>query len=130
MLVVLTSVPAYVLSPGTAAPQLLQQRQVTMMAKKKKVDDRVWLPKRTSEFGREVDVALQLVSRAAAGMEKASVQVANLASQALVCDGIASEFPGDVIIASASAAGGDADAVVELVNELGATTPCVNEFDP
>ena len=58
MLLALTSVPAYVLSPGAVAPQLLQQqRQLSMMAKKKKVDDRVWLPKRTSEFGREVDVA-------------------------------------------------------------------------
>ena len=32
-----------------------------MMAKKPKTDPRVWLPKRSSPYAREVDVALQLV---------------------------------------------------------------------
>lgn len=102
-----------------------------MMAKKKKEDDRVWLPPRTSRFAREVDVALQLVSRAAAAVGRASPQVATITSQTLVCDGIASEFSGDNVIASESSSLADEDALkaaLELVNEIGATTPCVNDF--
>jgi len=106
------------------------------MAKKPKVDKRSWLPKRSSPFAREVDVALQLVSRAAAGVGKAPVAAVNLATQALVCDGLASEFEGDAVMAAESAesfAGCDAEtrqAALALANELGATTPCVNAFVP
>jgi 3'(2'), 5'-bisphosphate nucleotidase len=106
------------------------------MAKKSKADHRVWLPKRTSPFARELDVALQLVSRAAAGVDRSPTQVANFAAQALVCDGIASEFADDTVMASETAstfAACDAEtqkAVLELINEEGANTPCVNSFEP
>eukprot|EP00966_Prymnesium_polylepis_P134257 3103373-Prymnesium_polylepis.1 len=102
------------------------------MAKKPKKDLRTWLPPRTtSEYGREVDVSLQLVSRAAAAVEKSPAS-ASLAVQALVCHGLSTEYPGDTIVAplTSSALGGDAAAVLELVNEIGATTPCVNAYDP
>ena len=104
-----------------------------MMAKKPKTDPRVWLPKRSSPYAREVDVALQLVSRASAAVGKASLEVANIAAQALVSDGIGSEFSDDTVMATQSAAtlkAVDAGATLELINEIGATTPCVNEFDP
>ena len=108
-----------------------------LMAKKPKKDHRVWLPKRSSRFAREVDVALQLVSRAAAGIkDDVALPVSNIVAQALVCDGISSEFATDTMIARESAAtlqACDADAqkaALELINEIGATTPCVNAFDP
>ena len=43
--------------------------------------------------------------------------------------GLASEFPGDTLVAGAAdaAAIGDA-AALELINELGATNPCVNGY--
>ena len=130
-----------VLSAATAyhaslSPERMTQHHagVVMMAKSKK-DPRVWLPQRSSPFAREVDVALQLVSRAAAGLVKegVSLQVANAAAQALVCDGINSEFADDVVVASEDAATCDGDAqkaALELINELGATTPCVNAYEP
>jgi len=102
-----------------------------MLAKKPKTDPRSWLPARASPFGREVDVALQLVSRAAPASE--SALVASLVSQALVSEGLKSEFPNDSIIApntAASLAGHDEQAILDLCNQLGATQPCVNEFDP
>lgn len=122
------------MATGAAA---LRVGSPVMMAKKPKKDVRVWLPPRSSPFAREVDAALQLVSRAAAGVGKAtSAQMATVVAQALVCDGINSEFADDVIIApetSASLQACDADtqkAALELINELGATNPCVNAFDP
>jgi hypothetical protein len=98
-----------------------------MMAKPKK-DTRSWLPRRTSQYAREIDVALMLVSRAAAAMAQ-PLPIANLVTQALVSDGLASEFPGDTLIAGAAdaAAIGDA-AALELINELGVTNPCVNGY--
>ena len=105
---------------------------VSMMPKSKK-DPRVWLPPRSSQYAREVDVALQLVSRAAAAVAK-DEKMATIASQALICDGIASEFAGDTMIAPESAAslpaGDELKAVVELINEIGETEPCVNKFEP
>lgn len=115
-------------------PQVMQTRMpssVVMMAKKKKNDDRTWLPQRSSPFAREVDVALQLVSRAAAGLEKASsIELAGVAAQALIGDGLRSEFPEDGLVAAVTAEASSQQAVLELVNEIGATTPCVNEFEP
>ena len=69
-----------------------------------------------------------LVSRAAGAIEQ-PLPIANLVTQALVSDGLASEFPGDTLIAEApeAAAVGDA-AALELINELGATNPCVNNY--
>jgi len=98
-----------------------------MMAKPKK-DPRTWLPKRVSQYAREMDVALMLVSRAAAAMAQ-PLPIANLVTQALVSDGLASEFPGDTLVAGAAdaAAIGDA-AALELINELGVTNPCVNGY--
>ena len=101
-----------------------------MMAKKPKTDPRVWVPKRSSPYAREVDVALQLVSRASAAVGKGSLEVANIAAQALVSDGIGSEFSDDTVMATQSAAtlkAVDAGATLELINEIGATTPCVND---
>lgn len=103
-----------------------------MLAKKPKPDPRSWLPARTSPFGREVDVALQLVSRAALAAAEPML-VANLVSQVLVSDGLHSEFATDGIIApntAASLAAHDEQAILELCNELGAAQPCVNDFDP
>lgn len=101
--------------------------ELRMMAKPKK-DPRTWLPKRVSQYAREMDVALMLVSRAAAAMAQ-PLPIANLVTQALVSDGLASEFPGDTLIAGAAdaAAIGDA-AALELINELGVTNPCVNGY--
>jgi len=101
--------------------------ELRMMAKPKK-DGRSWLPRRSSPYARELDVALMLVSRAAGAIEQ-PVPIANLVTQALVSDGLASEFPGDTLIAEApeAAAVGDA-AALELINELGATNPCVNNY--
>ena len=77
----------------------LRHRKPFMMAKKPKKDHRVWLPQRSSRFAREVDVALQLVSRAAGAIsDEASFAVASIAAQALVCDGIGSEFAEDTLI--------------------------------
>ena len=103
-----------------------------MLAKKPKTDPRSWLPARSSPFGREVDVALQLVSRAAPAASEPAL-VASIVSQALVSDGLQSEFPADGIIApntAASLAGHDEQAILDLCNTLGATQPCVNAFDP
>jgi hypothetical protein len=50
-----------------------------------------------------------------------------------VSEGLKSEFPNDSIIApntAASLAGHDEQAILDLCNQLGATQPCVNEFDP
>ena len=101
--------------------------ELRMMAKPKK-DGRSWLPRRSSPYARELDVALMLVSRAAGAIEQ-PLPIANLVTQALVSDGLASEFPGDTLIAEApeAAAVGDA-AALELINELGATNPCVNNY--
>ena len=101
--------------------------ELRMMAKPKK-DPRTWLPKRVSQYAREMDVALMLVSRAAAAMAQ-PLPIANLVTQALVSDGLASEFPGDTLVAGAAdaAAIGDA-AALELINELGVTNPCVNGY--
>lgn len=102
------------------------------MPKKPAKDPRTWLPPRTSQYGREVDVALQLVSRAAAS----DPSVAGLVAQAVIADGLASEWPGDTLLASESAASLAAldDATKQLVleqaNAVGATTPCVNSYDP
>jgi hypothetical protein len=101
--------------------------ELRMMAKPKK-DTRSWLPQRTSKYAREQDVALMLVSRAAAAMAQ-PLPIANLVTQALVSDGLASEFPGDTLIAGAADAGAVGDAAaLELINELGATNPCVNGY--
>ena len=104
------------------------------MAKKSKKDPRVWLPKRSSPFAREVDVALQLVSRAASAVRaEVPIAVTNVAAQTLVCDGLLSEFASDSIIAPARSTTAEADtlkAAIELINEIGATTPCVNAFEP
>ena len=83
--------------------------ELRMMAKPKK-DTRSWLPQRTSKYAREQDVALMLVSRAAAAMAQ-PLPIANLVTQALVSDGLASEFPGDTLIAGASHNDGRARAV-------------------
>ena len=105
-----------------------------MMAKSKK-DQRVWLPKRSSRFARESDVALMLVCRAAAAVTK-SAPLASLVSQAVIADGLASEFPGDTLMARDAAstlAACDAEtqkAALELCNELGVTNPCVNNYEP
>ena len=123
-------------APASARANPARAPGACLMAKKPKVDKRSWLPKRSSPFAREVDVALQLVSRAAAGVGKAPAAAVNLATQALVCDGLASEFEGDTVMAAESAesfAGCDAEtrqAALALANELGATTPCVNAFVP
>jgi len=61
--------------------------ELRMMAKPKK-DPRTWLPKRVSQYAREMDVALMLVSRAAAAMAQ-PLPIANLVTQALVSDGLA-----------------------------------------
>ena len=110
-----------------AAQQPERAAELRMMAKPKK-DGRSWLPRRSSPYARELDVALMLVSRAAGAIEQ-PVPIANLVTQALVSDGLASEFPGDTLIAEApeAAAVGDA-AALELINELGATNPCVNNY--
>ena len=130
---VLSAATAYHVT-SLSAERATRHHTVAMMAKSKK-DPRVWLPQRSSPFAREVDVALQLVSRAAAGLVKegVSLQVANAAAQALVCDGIHSEFADDVVVASEGAATCDGDAqkaALEIINELGATTPCVNSYEP
>lgn len=107
-----------------------------MMAKKPKADTRVWLPKRSSRLAREVDVALQLVSRAAAGVEKAGSSAATIVAQALVIDGLESEFADDTVIGPESAGtlekceASVREAALALINELGATTPCVNTYLP
>ena len=127
---------AYQITAVTSIDRSRVATDAVMMPKKSKKDPRVWLPPRTSPFAREVDVALQLVSRAAAAVIQAPIPVANVAAQALICDGIASEFAQDVIVASESAATfGTCDAemqkaALEIINELGATTPCVNSFEP
>merc|ERR1712159_895896 len=92
---------------------------IVMMPKKPKKDDRVWLPPRTSAYGREVDVAMQVVSRAAAVVGKApSTKAASVAVQALCSDGVGSEFPEDVVVAAESACDADLQqSVLELVNE-------------
>ena len=71
--------------------------------------------------------------RASAAVGKASLEVANIAAQALVSDGIGSEFSGDHGDGDQRRdfeGGRPAGAALELINEIGATTPCVNEFDP
>merc|ERR1719424_502324 len=85
---------ATIASPMTRLAAPRAGTAIRMMPKSKK-DPRVWLPKRSSRFAREVDVALQLVSRGAAavGHEKTtSPQMATVVAQALVCEGILSEF--------------------------------------
>ena len=72
---------------GSAASQSRSSSELRMMAKPKK-DPRTWLPKRVSQYAREMDVALMLVSRAAAAMAQ-PLPIANLVTQALVSDGLA-----------------------------------------
>ena len=115
---------------------------IVMMPPKPKIDKRTWLPKRASRFGRELDAAMQVVSRAcavvtptdgsaAAGLDAAA---AELAAQAVVCGPLAAEFADDAIVATPTAAAFDAldgavrEGVLAAVNEVGATTPCVNEW--
>jgi 3'-phosphoadenosine 5'-phosphosulfate (PAPS) 3'-phosphatase len=132
---VLASLVAY--QPHGQAPTVVQRSAATrsellMMAKPKK-DPRSWLPQRTSQYSRELDVALMILSRAAASAAQPA-PIANLVTQALVSDGLTSEFPGDTLIARESAAtlaAADAAAqatALELCNELGATNPCVNGY--
>ena len=108
----------------------LSRSEMLMMAKPKK-DPRTWLPQRTSKYARELDVALMIVSRAAVAMAQ-PVPIANLVTQALVSDGLASEFPGDTLVAGdAATLASDAaaqQAALELINELGVTNPCVNGY--
>ena len=68
---------------------------------------------------------------AAAGLDAAA---AELAAQAVVCGPLAAEFADDAIVATPTAAAFDAldgaarEGVLAAVNEVGATTPCVNEW--